>query len=119
MKILFVTAGFLTLGIGAIGIVLPLLPTTPFLILTSILFAKGSDRFNNWFTESTFYKKHLKEFIETKTMTRKKKWTLLLFVDLMLLISFISIDIVMLRISILILVIVKHYCFHKYIKVIS
>ena len=119
MKIVLVIAGFISLGIGMIGIILPLLPTTPFLILTSVLFAKGSDRFNNWFTESSFYKKHLKEFIDTKSMTKKKKWTLLILVDLMLLLSFISISITVLRIAILFLIIAKHYYFHKYIKVVT
>ena len=116
MKILFLSAGFMSLGLGVIGIVLPILPTTPFLILTGFLFSKSSDKYSDWFTNSKIYKKYLAGFIEKKEMTRRGKWTLLLFVDFMLLLSFISISVVLLRILILLLVILKHWYFYKYIK---
>lgn len=44
----FISIGSFFLIIGLIGIFLPLLPTTPFLILTAICFNKGSDKFHSW-----------------------------------------------------------------------
>lgn len=44
----FVSLGTLFLLIGIIGIFLPLLPTTPFLLLTALCFNKGSDQFHSW-----------------------------------------------------------------------
>ncbi|MBI5215475.1 MAG: YbaN family protein [Ignavibacteriae bacterium] len=47
-KIFFLTAGSLSVLFGVIGIVVPLLPTVPFLLLAAYLYAKGSERFYLW-----------------------------------------------------------------------
>ncbi|MCM2280461.1 MAG: YbaN family protein [Bdellovibrionaceae bacterium] len=47
-KRLYVAAGFLSLFLGFIGIFLPLLPTTPFLILAAFCFSRGSERWHQW-----------------------------------------------------------------------
>lgn len=117
MRILFASLGFMSLGLGVIGIIVPILPTTPFLILTGYLFAKSSDRYQDWFKNTKVYKKYLSNFVENKTMTKRGKWTLLLTVDIMLLISFVSIQITAPRVMIIVLIIVKHWYFHKYVKV--
>jgi uncharacterized protein len=47
-RYIYLTLGWIFLVIGMIGIVVPLLPTTPFLLLTAICFSKGSDRLHAW-----------------------------------------------------------------------
>lgn len=47
-KPLYMAAGFLALLLGAIGVVLPLLPTTPFVILAAFFFSKGSAKVHRW-----------------------------------------------------------------------
>lgn len=47
-RYVYLTLGWLFLVIGIIGIVVPLLPTTPFLLLTAFFFSKGSERMHLW-----------------------------------------------------------------------
>lgn len=51
MRVLWVLAGFTALLIGGVGIVLPVLPTTPFVILAAFAFGKGSVRLRNWLVD--------------------------------------------------------------------
>lgn len=118
MKTLFLVSGALSLGIGVVGIVLPVLPTTPFLLLTGFLFAKSNDRYRDWFINTKLYNRYLKEFSEKKEMSFKHKWTLMVFTDAMLLFSFASLESIALRTLIVVLTLIKHYYFYKYVKVV-
>lgn len=60
IKLLWLMIGIVSMVLGAIGVVLPVLPTTPFLLLASFCFAKGSDRFHKWFIGTKLYKNILK-----------------------------------------------------------
>jgi len=87
-KIIYLGLAFLCLAIGSIGVVLPVLPTTPFLLLASFFFAKGSSRFHHWFMKTKLYKNHLHKFIISKAMTLKTKICILFPVSCMLLFAF-------------------------------
>ena len=118
-QIIYIVIGFLALGIGLIGIVLPILPTTPFLLLASVCFLRGSERVNKWFKESKIYKKHLEEFVENKAMTMKQKIVILAFSSGMILIPAILVDNLFMRLTIMLIVIIKYYYFLFKIKTID
>lgn len=118
MKIIYLVFALLFLGIGVIGIILPVLPTTPFFLITTVLFAKSSPKFHNWFINTKLYNQHLKLFVETRSMTKKQKWTLMIFVDIVCLISFILIPVVIIRVILIILDLGKYIYFTKYVKTI-
>ncbi|AGA66678.1 YbaN family protein [Brachyspira pilosicoli] len=119
MRILFIVLGFIFLGVGAIGIVVPILPTTPFLLLASFFFAKGSKRFHDWFLSTKLYKKYLESFVKSRAMTLKGKLTILIPVSCMLIITFILVDNIYARIVLVILFISKYVYFFTQIRTVS
>ena len=118
-KGLLVTIGLLSMVLGLIGVILPVLPTTPFLLLASVCFVKGSDRFDRWFKGTKLYQKHLETFVESKKMTLKQKWTILLFADFMLMFPFILIDSLHMRLFLILLILCKFYYFFVKIETIK
>ena len=119
MKILYISLAFLCTGIGAVGVVLPILPTTPFLLLASFLFAKGSDRFHDWFTHTTLYHKHLESFVKSRGMTLKTKLCILLPVSAMLITTMIFVGQIHVRIALVILIAIKYWYFFCRIETLS
>lgn len=110
-KMLLVLCGLICVGLGVLGVILPILPTTPFLLLASVCFVKGSDRFDRWFKSTKLYKKHLENFVQNRQMTLKQKWTILLTADVMLCFPFFLVDNLHMRIFLVLLVIAKFYYF--------
>ena len=72
-KILWLILGFIGLGLGALGAVLPILPTVPFLLLAAVSFAKSSDKLNNWFINTKLYKNNLESYVKGQGMSFKSK----------------------------------------------
>lgn len=119
MKVILIILGFISMGIGIIGIVTPILPTTPFLLLASFFFAKGSKRFHDWFISTKIYKKYLESFVQSKAMTLKNKFTILFPVSCMLIITFIFVNNLYARLVLVILFIGKYLYFFTQIKTIA
>lgn len=115
-RIIYLIIGIISLVLGIIGIVFPILPTTPFLLLTSYTFAKGSKRFHNWFSHTTLYKNHLYNFVTNRSMKPKTKISILVVASIMLLFPLILIDSIGVKIIITILYITKYYYFIFKIK---
>lgn len=104
------------MGIGIVGIVLPVLPTTPFLILASVCFVKGSEKFDLWFRNTSIYKNYAEDFINDRSMTLKRKVGLMMFSDVMLAFPLVILDKIYIRIFIVSVIIFKYYYFIFQIK---
>ncbi len=73
-KYLFITSGILSVILGFIGIFLPILPTTPFLLLAAYLFSKSSDKFYNWLIDNRLFGSFIKNYREGKGISRQAKF---------------------------------------------
>jgi uncharacterized membrane protein YbaN (DUF454 family) len=70
---LFVFAGTVSLGLACIGIVLPVLPTTPFLLLTAGCYLKGSKRMYTWLLNHKLFGQYIRSYVEGKGVSEKAK----------------------------------------------
>ena len=75
MKTLYIALGTLSLALGILGIFLPLLPTTPFLLLTAALYFKSSPRLYNWLLNH----KHLGPYIRNFRENISLMWITMLY----------------------------------------
>ncbi len=88
-KVIFVVVGSISLGLGALGAVLPLLPTVPFLLLAAWCFARSSQRLHDWFVGTRLYKENLESYVAGEGMTRKVKIRIMAMVTLLMAVGFI------------------------------
>ena len=74
MRILWLTLGYVALLLGLAGVVLPLVPTTPFLILSAFAFSRGSPRLERWLVEHPRFGPPIRDWREEKALSRRAKW---------------------------------------------
>ena len=73
MKKLIALFGLISLGLGILGAFLPLLPTTPFILLSAALFAKSSDRLHHYLLEHKIFGPMIRDYNENKSISLKAK----------------------------------------------
>lgn len=88
-KILYTVLGCIGVGAGAVGAVLPLIPSVPFLLLAAFCFAKSSERLHTWFTGTRLYQNNLESYVKGKGMTRKTKIKIMVTVTILMSVGFV------------------------------
>lgn len=69
----YIVAGSLFLVLGAIGIIVPVLPTTPFLLLSAACYYKGSEKLHRWMLNNKWFGSYIKNYKEGKGMLLRTK----------------------------------------------
>tara|TARA_Y100001960_G_C14626927_1_gene803688 strand:- start:187 stop:606 length:420 start_codon:yes stop_codon:yes gene_type:complete len=72
-KLMWVSLGSLFVALGAIGVIVPGLPTTPFLILAAACYIRSSQRLYDWLISNKRFGPYLKDYREGKGIPRKAK----------------------------------------------
>ena len=70
---LLIITGTLLVGLGIIGILVPVLPTTPFLLLAAACYARSSQRFYHWLLNNKWFGNYIKNYIQRKGVPLKVK----------------------------------------------
>ena len=81
-RLLLKIAGTLALVIGGAGVILPLLPTTPFLLLAAVCYARSSERWYRWLLYNRWFGSYIRNWHEGKGIPMKTKALSILFLIL-------------------------------------
>lgn len=73
MRFLWITLGLAALALGTAGLVLPLLPTTPFMLLAAACFAKSSPRLHDWLTRHRLFGPAIRDWRDYRAISPKAK----------------------------------------------
>lgn len=72
-KIIYLTLGVLCLLIGAIGIIIPVLPTTPLLLAGAWFFARSSQKFHHWLLYHPLFGQYIRDYVEKKAVKKSAR----------------------------------------------
>lgn len=104
------------LFLAFVGVVIPLLPSTPFLLLASYFAVRGSTKLNTYIKNTKMYNEQVVLFVEERKMLLKTKLMILISATLMLSFPFYFVKNMFFRVFIIILIVVKYIYFFKVIE---
>lgn len=79
-RIFLISVGIISLGLGILGAFLPLLPTTPFLLLSAACFVRSSDKLYNWLITHRLFGNYIQSFREGRTLPLATRLVIIAFV---------------------------------------
>ena len=86
-RLFFMSMGFTFLGIGIVGIALPILPTTPFVLVAAFCFGKSSKRLERWISSNRYFGSYIENYRTKKGVPRDVKLKSITFLWAMLILS--------------------------------
>jgi uncharacterized membrane protein YbaN (DUF454 family) len=104
MRIVWQIIGLICVGLGLVGIVLPLLPTTPFILLAALCFARSSQALHDWLLNNHTFGKMIRDWNSHRAISLKGKLAALFAMALSLVMSFVlAVDLVIVALQAVIL----------------
>lgn len=91
-KLICLITGCISLVLGVVGSILPIVPTVPFLLLAAFCFARSSEKLHRWFLGTKLYKENLESYVAGKGMTKKTKVRIMATVTLLMCVGFLMMD---------------------------
>jgi len=73
-RLFWLCIGFICVGCGALGVFVPLLPTTVFMIVAAYAFARSSERFHTWLITHAVFGRLIRDWSEHGVVSKKAKW---------------------------------------------
>lgn len=87
MKVLMIGAGFLLLALGAVGVFVPVLPTTPFVLLAAACFGSASPKLYRWLARTRFFGPFIENYRQKNGVPARTKVFALFFLWPLLILS--------------------------------
>jgi len=87
-RLIWLILGFIGLGLGAVGAVVPMLPAFPFLMLALVSFGKSSAKLHQWFIGTKLYKNNLESFVKGQGMTWRTKIKVMIMITCLMAFGF-------------------------------
>lgn len=91
-KMVYIAVGCIGVSLGAVGVVVPMLPAFPFLLLAAFCFGRSSEKLNNWFINTRLYKDNLESYVQGRGMTKRTKIRIMITVTILM-----SIGVIMMK----------------------
>lgn len=114
-KTLYIIAGCVSFALAIIGIPLPILPTTPLLLLAGFCFSRSSNRFNDWLCGTKVYKYYVGDYLETRIIKRERKKQILVQVWILMGISIIFAPFVWMKILFFTMTTIMSFILFKFV----
>lgn len=102
-RIMLIIIGWLAIVLGTLGIVLPLLPTTPFMLLAAWCFARSSPRFHHWLLWRSWFGRYIRHWQQHRALPAGAKPRAILFIILTFAVSLWLVHILWVRIMLLVI----------------
>lgn len=116
MRYVLIALGIVFTVIAFTGAVLPLLPTTPFLILAAICFTNSSRKFKIWLESTQIYKNYVENLKKYKGYTMKEKIRILISLYIVVGFSIFMISDLYIRIGLMIMVVIQTIVLFTFVK---
>ena len=100
---LYYVIGYISLSLGIIGLIFPILPTTPFLLLAAACFARNSEKAYNWLINNRVFGKFIRDYRAGKGLPIKVKLYTLFFLWMTIIISILVVSILWVQILLLVI----------------